>query len=801
MQLREQPQGNTAGLADPEAAPTNKGAQWSHGVYRVGLAYGHLIYRFRWAVLAFWIIALAVSVPFALNVANVLTGSGGSSSNSESAQVSNLLTSKLHQPATQLLVVFQSSSTPVTAAAYQQEVSSFTNRARSFPYVSGIVSGGVGKDGRTTYLVVNFDNSESYVRQHLDDFRALLPTNGPATTQLTGDAVVDSDLSQITQQDTEHAEAVALPIALVVLLIVFGSLVAALTPLLLAFVAVPVALALVYLIAVHTPTSVFVLNVASIIGFGISIDYSLFMVRRFRDELTQGRSMRDAVAWTVATSGEAILFSGLTVMIGFLALILIRSSFMVSFGIGGAVVVASAVLAALTFLPALLGAWGGLINALRVPFLGRYFGVASRNGADGARASGEGRSFWRGWSLAVMRRPILIVVVVSLLLLGMGWPVFSMNIGTLDASALPAGSEARQALDLLSAQFPSTSGQPILITVQTPDGSSILTAANLAKLNHLTQWLASQPHITSVTSLTSPPTQPGTPVQSEQQIAEIYTSGVYQQNAGLAQFVAATTAGNITLITAQSNTVFDSAAGKDLISQLRAGDKAAAQGLTVLVGGAQAGDVDYIDAVYGNFPWAILFILLTTYVLLLIMFRSLLLPLKAILMNVLSISATYGVLVFVFQWGHFSNVLGFTATGSLDSSIPIVLFCVIFGLSMDYEVFLLSRIREEWLRTADNRQAVARGLEKTGGVITNAALLFVIVTGAFTFTSLLATKEIGLGLTVAVVVDATIIRSLLVPATMRLLGRWNWWLPGRALPPLPSISIAPPADQAPVIEA
>jgi RND superfamily putative drug exporter len=782
MRLQERPEGAHVVVADVEADATSKELLQRDRLYRLGLAYGQLVYRFRWFVIAFWVIAFVVSVPFALNVANVLSGSGGSSDTSESAQVSNLLKSKLHEPPAQLLVIFQSATTPITDPAYQQEVNAFINRAQTFPHVSSIVSGGVGKDGRTTYLVVNFDSDSSYVRQHLDEFRALLPVAGPASPHLTGDAVVDSNLSQITQQDTEQAEVVALPIALAVLLIVFGALIAALTPLLLAIVAVPVALALVYLIAVHNPTSVFVLNVASIIGFGISIDYSLFMVRRFRDELAQGRSARDAVAWTVATSGEAILFSGLTVMIGFLALILIRSGFMVSFGIGGAVVVVAAVLAALTFLPALLGVLGERVNAWRVPFLSRYVGVTARNAAGGAAAS-EGNGFWRGWALAVMRRPILIVVVVSVLLLSLGWPVFSMNIGTLDASSLPAGTEARQGLELLNAQFPATNEHPILIVAQTPDGSSILTANNLARLDHLTQWLARQPHVTSVVSLTRLPASPGAPALSEQQLVSLYISGAYQQSASLAQLVASTTAQDTTLITAKSDTAFDSVEGKALISQLRAGDKAAAQGLTVLVGGDQASDADYINSVYGNFPSAILFILLSTYVLLLIMFRSLLLPLKAILMNVLSISATYGVLVFVFQWGHFANLLGFTATGSLDSSIPIVLFCVIFGLSMDYEVFLLSRIREEWLRTYDNRQAVVRGLEKTGGVITNAALLFVIVTGAFTFTSLIATKEIGLGMTVAVVVDATVIRSLLVPATMRLLGRWNWWLPGRPLPP------------------
>jgi RND superfamily putative drug exporter len=206
-------------------------------------------------------------------------------------------------------------------------------------------------------------------------------------------------------------------------------------------------------------------------------------------------------------------------------------------------------------------------------------------------------------------------------------------------------------------------------------------------------------------------------------------------------------------------------------------------GFEVLVGGSQAGSLDFNRSLFSRFPLAILFLLVATFILLTVMFRSLLIPLKAVIMNVISISAAYGVLVFIFQWGHFSNILGFTSSGYVDSLIPIILFCVLFGLSMDYEVFLLSRVREEWLRTHDNTKAVVCGLEKTGSVITNAALLFLVVTVAFTFTSQLDTKEMGVGMTVAILVDATIIRSLLVPATMRLLGRWNWWFPGQKLAP------------------
>ncbi len=762
------------------------------------MAYGRLVYRFRWLVLALWLIGLVISIPFASTIADVLGGDGYSYSGSESAQVSALLKNNLHQGSTtQLLVVFQSTTTPVTNPAYQQEISAFMSRARSFADVSNVLPGGVGSDGRTALVVVSFNKSANYVEGRLADFRMLLPSGSaasPARVYLTGDAPASKEFNTITAHDTEYAEGAALPIALVVLLIVFGSLVAAAMPLVLALVAVPVALAIIYAIAAHTQMSIFVLNIASIIGLGISIDYSLFMTRRFRDELAQGRSSQEAVAWTIATSGEAILFSGLTVMIGFLGLLLLGIPFMSSIGIGGAVVVISAVLAALTLLPALLGVLGRRVNAVRVRVPGKFFGARpGRSVAPASSPAGVG-GFWHSWALWVMRRPVLIAVVVGLILLGMGWPVVKINIGSGDSSSLPASSEARQGLDILAEQFPQTSQTPIYVVARTPDGSSILNSANLARLDHLTQWLAAQAHITSVVSLTRLPASPGAPALNAQVLAGLYSTGAYQQNSDLAQFVASTTVNDFTVITANANTAIDSPEGKTLIDQLRAGDRAAGQGLTVLVGGDQASNLDFNRYLYGKFPWAILFILGATYLLLLIMFRSVLLPLKAILMNILSISATYGVLVSVFQWGYLSSLLGFTSNGFIDSTAPIILFCVLFGLSMDYEVFLLSRIREEWLRTHNNRWAVARGLEKTGGVITSAALLFVIVTGAFTFTSLVVTKEFGVGLTVAIVVDATIIRTLLVPATMRLLGRWNWWLPGRPLPPsqeVQSVAVQP----------
>jgi RND superfamily putative drug exporter len=303
--------------------------------------------------------------------------------------------------------------------------------------------------------------------------------------------------------------------------------------------------------------------------------------------------------------------------------------------------------------------------------------------------------------------------------------------------------------------------------------------------------------VTGVTSLMMLPPTPGTQPTPPQQLIALYSTGAYAQNPALAKMVHSTTDADISLITVNTNAPVDSAEGKALINDLRSHYSEGADGLKMQVGGFQAISLDFNSYLYGNFPKAIAFILGATFVLLLLMFRSVLLPLKAVLVNVLSVSAAYGVLVFIFQEGHLSNLLGFTSDGFIDSTVPILLFCILFGLSMDYEVFLLSRIREEWLRTHNNRYAVARGLEKTGGVITNAALLFMIVAGAFIFTGIIIMKETGLGMTVAVLIDATIIRTLLVPATMRLLGRWNWWLPGRKLPTEQSVEqlAQPPVGQ------
>jgi RND superfamily putative drug exporter len=766
------------------------------GLSRVMFRYGGWVCRVRWIMVAFWIAALLTSIPFALKSPSVLQGGGYFNISSESVDVDNVLSQKLGRPLSQVVIAFRSAATSVDDPAYQREVAAFAARARSFPHTTSATVGVAGEDGRTTYVLVGFDRDPDYMQREMAAFRALLPdqdATNPARAYLTGTPAVYDTLTRVTVEDVERADAIALPIALVVLLIVFGTVVAATMPLLLGITAVPVALAIIYAIALHTPTTTFILSVASIIGLGISIDYSLLITRRYREELHRSRqrhqtdhdaAVREAVATTIATAGVSVLFSGIVVIIGFLGLLAIGVPITTSFAIGGAVVVAAAVLAALTLLPALLGVLGTRVNAWRIPLVhrrarrpGRSPGTPAAGDGTPVRAVRDGGGWWHAWALGVMRRPGITILLVAVLLVLLGWPAWMLKVGVPGAEVLPWHTSERQGLAILQQQFPDLAQEPIYVVAQTRDGGRILSHDSLAELDRLTAWVAAREHVTSVTGLTRPPADPGAPALTASQLITLYSSGTYQQTPGLARFAASVAADDTTVIVARSDTTLDSEEGKALIDVLRSASPTVTQ-LHVRVGGLQALSLDLDRALYRNFPRTILIILGATYLLLLVMFRSLLLPLKAVLMNTLSVAATFGALVYIFQWGN----LGFPRVEFINAIIPILLFCILFGLSMDYEVFLLSRIREEWLRTGDNQAAVALGLEKTAGVITSAALLFVIVTGAFAFASLVTTQEIGVGMTVAVLLDATVIRLLLVPATMRLLGRWNWWLPGRPVP-------------------
>ncbi|MBV9019810.1 MAG: MMPL family transporter [Ktedonobacteraceae bacterium] len=734
------------------------------------MRYGQFIYDIRWVIVMLWIAAILPSIPFSQLVSTGLHNSGYTISGSEYNRVDQVLTSRLHQPTNYIQIVFQSSTSPVDSPAYQQEVQTVMRQVQTVPHAISVTAGPVGRDKRTTVVQVGFDEDNDTVAQQVPSLRKLLShlPIGPARILLTGEPVVTDELPKDVETVSEAAKSVALPLTFIVLLIVFGTLWAALIPVMLALITLSVASAIIYGFAMFADMNIFVLNVVSIIGLGLSIDYSLLMVRRFREELARGHAVPEAIAIVMATAGEAIFHSGMVVIIGFAGLLFIGIGLTTSFGIGGMAATSVTLLAALTLLPALLSILGKRINALRLPLL-----TQRNNHLQSSESRAEPRMFWQRWALLVMKRPIVIIVLATALLLALGWPALALNPRLPDASTLPADSQAYRGLEVLRSQYPLANQDPIVVIVQTPDGSHMLDEAQLVRIQNITQWISTQPHVANVISLT----QPDSTEVTSQQLIYLYTTGIYQRIPELAQFVAATTNNDTTVMLVKTDALLGSNAEQTLIHQLRSMSPAIKQNLHILVGGLRAANLDFNDVLYGHFFFALLFILLATYVLLLFTFRSVLLPLKAILMDIISISAAYGALVFVFQQGHFDRLLNFTSPGFIICFTPILMFCILFGLSMDYEVFLLTRMREEWLRIHDNSTAVALGLEKTGSMITNAALLFVIVSGSFIFTSLIATKELGLGVTVSVLVDATIIRCLLVPATMQLLGNLNWWFP------------------------
>jgi len=509
---------------------------------------------------------------------------------------------------------------------------------------------------------------------------------------------------------------------LILLVFVFGSVVAATTPLLVGVLAIFGAFVATRLLTYTTDVSIFALNIITILGLGLAIDYALFVVSRFREELAAGRSPREAIPRTIATAGRTVVVSGLTVALALASLLIFPQVFPRSMGFGGMAAVLVAMIASLTVLPALLAVLGHRVNALRIR------GPWRRNRAG---AAGPRPGAWERIARGVMRRPVLVIVGTVAVLAVLAAPFAGARFGGVDERVLPAGTESRVVSERLRADFTSGDVAPI---------SVLATGASASDVDILARQIGEMPGVTSAT-----------------------------RTAGNGD-------GDASLISVAYEGESAGQTGKDVVQQIRS--MSTPVGVTVLVGGQPAELVDLLDSLGDRLPWMALLMAAATFVLLFFAFGSLVLPLKAIVMNLVSIGASFAAVVWAFQDGNLAGVLGFTETGYLEATQLILMLAILFGLSTDYEVFLLSRIREEWDRTGDNTTAVALGLQKTGRIITSAAMLLIIVIGGFSLGGISFIQMIGFGMIVAIAVDATIVRALLVPATMRLLGRWNWWAPG-----------------------
>lgn len=718
---------------------------------------GRWAYRHRRLVILLWALAFLAAVPILPRLTDELKVGGFSNPTIEAARARALLEAEIPSfaPST-LVVIYQSDSLVATDPQFSAAAEQSLAGLSALPEFTGVTPfqanpAQISRDGHTAYSLVQLSLSPEQSQRLMPDIREAIVDVPDVEVTLAGAPAFYEDVERISEQDLRRAEMIAIPFALVALVLVFGSLVGAAVPLAVGALSVAAVIGLLWLVAHILDMSIFVLNLTTMLGLGLAIDYSLFMTSRFREE-SPHRTLEDAIAVTVGTAGRAVFFSGLTVLIGLTGLALFDFMFLRSVGIAGALVVAVAVLGALTLLPAVLGIVGPHIDR------GRLF----------RRESHGGSPFWSVLANTVMRHPWLVLVPVMAFLILLGLPFRHAKLSSPDATILPLSVESRQGFEVLRREFGDGEISPIVVALRSPGG--ITSEDNLAALWDFTRHFAADERVTRIDSLVTLD-----PRLSLAQYDLLYNTGQMSD-----PFVAAARqqfAGpDATVVLMYTRGLPTDDANINLLHEIR--DWQMGGDMQMLVDGGTAEIVDVVNEMYAEFPRVALVIVLSTYLVLLFLFRSVVLPLKAILMNVLSIIASYGALVFIFQDGHFARWLDFEPLGFVEASLPILMFCLLFGLSMDYEVFLLSRVREAYLDSHDNTSSVAIGLQRSGRIITGAALIVVVVTLSFVSAQIVLVKALGLGIAIAILLDATIVRGLLVPATMRLLGDVNWWLPG-----------------------
>jgi RND superfamily putative drug exporter len=719
--------------------------------------------RRRRLVLVAWIAVLVLALPFASHQTDHLTGGGFDVPGSQSKAVSDALEKSFASSADGIVVLLapEGDATPAQRAAAVGRV------RRSVAALDGVtLPAPVARNaevqlqqGKVAMLPLRSDRSSDLLIDSATDLRSDLnpgAAEGGVTTYLAGQPTIWAGMQELSKEDLAKAEAGGFPIVALILLVVFGSLAAAALPLALGFVSVMVTGALIYLISLEMETSVFVTNMASMIGIGVAIDYSLFILARYREERRAGRSEEEARSEALATSGLAVTFSGLAVIVSLAGLWMVDNQALRSMALGAMTVVAVSILTATTLLPALIAMLGdrvmpgGIVARALNIFRPRRKGATSsapagaegiRDGLTPAPASPDGAAgsrFWANWTRRVMARPWVSVLSVSGVLLFLAIPVLSIATGTQALSQFPKDSDVRIGNELASKQLGGGT-DPIQIVAGFSGG-----------------------------------------VGGEGRVATAAFVRTLEATPGIASVAPPAFSGDSALIQATPRAGSETDAAAALVERLRESvvpSTRLARVATVDVGGETARSHD-VRALIGGSMWKIvLFVLALSFLVLMVMLRSLLLPLKAVLMNLLSIGAAFGVLVAIFQWGWFDSLLGFESQGALDTiNVPLI-FAIVFGLSMDYEVFLMSRIREHYMEHGDNERAVAEGLSTSARTISSAALIMTCVFAVFVLTGVPSIKELGLGCAVAIALDATLVRLILVPAAMKLLGAWNWWMP------------------------
>jgi len=740
--------------------------------------------RHRRLVLGGWAVVLLAAVPFALRQSDNLTGGGFGVPGSESHAVEQALARDLPQAGRATLGAVL---VPKAGASAVQTRAALERVARAAAATDDVALPGAAR-GRALEriaatpaqpLVVPLatavdDREASDVASDLRESLGIVDGagSGAVAIHLVGQGALWAGLQELSKENLEQAEATGFPIVLLILLAVFGSLAAAALPLALGLGSVMLTGALIYFLSMAMEMSVFVTNMASMIGIGVAVDYSLFVLARYREEVRAGRAPDEARATAMATSGVAVLFSGLTVIVSLAGLYIIDATAIRSMALGAILVVAVSMVASATLLPALISRLGHRAYAR-----GRLFTImplvlrSRRSRRRGGSAPGTPLppSFWERWTGVVTRHPVVSLVAAAGVLLVLAIPTLSLQTSNGALRQFPQGNDTRVGFEVAASLGGPGDSAPVRVLARFKDGTA-RDGVNAQALRETRRALLADPQIVRV-----------------------------------ADAVPAAD-GRSALLVATPRADGEAPVTKRLVERLRdeLPASASASAARLQVGGTTAAQVDFHDLVAGSMWKIVLFVMALSYVVLLVLLRSAILPLKAVFANLLSVGAAYGVLVAVFQWGWVDGFLGFQSQGSLDTLTPPLVLAVVFGLSMDYEVFLLSRIRERYDAHGDTRLAVAEGIATSARTITSAALIMVAVFAVFIGTGVPSIKQLGLGNAVAIAVDATLVRLILVPSIMELLGKWNWWLPGPLARVLPQVDlealhrpVAPSADAEP----
>jgi RND superfamily putative drug exporter len=709
--------------------------------------------RHPWRVLGVWLVVIVLAVVAMGGLQDALTSSSNFTGKPESEQGAILLKNRLRgeAPVTETIVIHSDAAT-VDDAAFKAVVE---RTGSDLTAMSGVIAsaptyyqvlanspndaaGMVSQDRHSTVIPVTFTGKMDEVDKHVDDYLAMIAKQGDASVKVytVGDVSISDAFNTMAGEDLGHSEKLTLPLTILILIVVFGALVAVGVPLVLSIVSIVLAMGMTAIVGHFTDLSFFVVNMITMIGLAVGIDYTLFIVSRYREERRHGHEKIDAIEIAGGTATKAVLFSGATVVLALMGMFLIPLTVFHSLGAGAVLAVVSAVAGTLTLVPALLGLLGDKIDWPRKPL-------------KAAVRKAEGDGFWGKVTHVVMGRPALFTILAIALLAACALPYLDLKTGSAGVETLPA-SNVKTGYELLAQNFNAGEIAPVEIVLDGP----IADAKTQAGIAALKNSLAQNP-LYGMVDVTVNPTNDLALVSVPMQTESASLDAV--------------------------------AAVKNLRTHLLPAAFENAP-VTTYVSGAPAFNTDYFAMVDDSTPTVFLFVLGLSFLLLLIAFRSVVIAAKAIVMNLLSVGAAYGLLVLVFQKGYGHNWFGFEKTPTIEAWVPLFLFCVLFGLSMDYHVFLLSRIREHFDLTGRNRESVAVGLQSTGKIITGAALIMVVVFAGFSTGRMVAFQQMGFGMAVAVFLDATVVRSILVPSAMALLGERNWWLPN-CLSWLPKVNI------------